>query len=179
VDLRKLLHQVETAPVGSPELVHRFIIQLCGLLRERKVCTSDVWAFRVAPAHEEPRSGSNNSEHDSTIDRSTNYGSGHLIRVFRDIAHIFSLLFLLTVARWSPAEKEGSKAEDGIWFRRRQKRFQLCFVRNSSRWTSRAATHSLTRTPPDSQSGPVSEAPPSFPFVFAFRNSRGSSCRFR
>jgi hypothetical protein len=45
------------------------------------VCTSDVWAFRVAPAHEEPRSGSNNSEHDSTIDRSTNYGSGHLNRI--------------------------------------------------------------------------------------------------
>jgi hypothetical protein len=80
--------------------IHRFIIQLCGLLRERKVCTRDVWAFRVAPAHEEPRSGSNNSEHDSTTDRSTNYGSGHLIRVFRDIGHIFSLLFLLTVARW-------------------------------------------------------------------------------
>jgi hypothetical protein len=153
VDLRKLLHQVETAPVGSPELVHRFIIQLCGLLRERKVCTSDVWAFRVAPAHEEPRSGSNNSEYDSTIDRSTNYGSGHLIRVFRDIAHIFSLLFLLTVARWSPAEKEGSNAEDGIWFRRRQKRFQLCFVRNSSRWTSRAATHSLKRDPPGIPNG--------------------------
>jgi hypothetical protein len=81
-------------------------------MRERKVCTRDVWAFRVAPAHEEPRSGSNNSEHDSTTDHSTNYGSGHLIRVFRDIGHIFSLLFLLTVARWSPAEKEGSKAED-------------------------------------------------------------------
>jgi hypothetical protein len=79
--------------------------------------TSDVWAFRVAPAHEEPRSGSNNSEHDATIDRSTNYGSGHLI--FRDIGHIFSLLFLLTVARWSPVEKEGSKAEGGIWFRRK------------------------------------------------------------
>jgi hypothetical protein len=75
------------------------------------VCTRDVWAFRVAPAHEEPRSGSNNSEHDSTTDRSTNYGSGHLIRVFRDIGHIFSLLFLLTVARWSPVEKEASKAE--------------------------------------------------------------------
>jgi hypothetical protein len=90
------------------------------------VCTRDVWAFRVAPAHEEPRSGSNNSEHDSTTDRSTNYGSGHLIRVFRDIGHIFSLLFLLTVARWSPAEKEGSKAEDENGFVEGKKRFQLC-----------------------------------------------------
>jgi hypothetical protein len=51
---------------------------------------------RVAPAHEEPRSGSNNSEHESTSGRSTNYESGRLIRVFRDIGRIFSLLFLLS-----------------------------------------------------------------------------------
>jgi hypothetical protein len=50
----------------------------------------------VAPAHEEPRSGSNNSAHESTSGRSTPYGSGHLIRVFRDIGRIFSLLFLLS-----------------------------------------------------------------------------------
>ena len=31
-----------------------------------------------------------------TSGRSTNYGSGHLIRVFRDIGRIFSLLFLLS-----------------------------------------------------------------------------------
>src|SRR5262245_3816085 len=50
----------------------------------------------VAPAHEEPRSGSNNSAHESKSGRSTSYGSGHLIRVFRDIGRIFSLLFLLS-----------------------------------------------------------------------------------
>jgi hypothetical protein len=53
-------------------------------------------AFAFAPAHEEPRSGSNNSERESTSGRSTNYVSGHLIRVFRDIGRIFSLLFLLS-----------------------------------------------------------------------------------
>jgi hypothetical protein len=55
-----------------------------------------MFGVRVAPAHEEPRSGSNNSEHESTSGRSTNYESGHLIRVFRDIGRIFSLLFLLS-----------------------------------------------------------------------------------
>jgi hypothetical protein len=91
-----------------------------------------MFGVRVAPAHEEPRSGSNNSEHESTSGRSTNYESGHLIRVFRDIGRIFSLLFLLSHPSpgWSLAEKEGSKAEDRIWFRRRRKQFQLCFVRN-------------------------------------------------
>src|SRR6516164_8204500 len=47
----------------------------------------------VAPPHEEPRSGSSSSAHESTSGRSTNYGSGHLIRVFLDIGRIFSLLF--------------------------------------------------------------------------------------
>jgi hypothetical protein len=55
-----------------------------------------MFGVRVAPAHEEPRSGLNNSEHESTSGRSTNHGSGHLIRVFRDIGRIFSLLFLLS-----------------------------------------------------------------------------------
>jgi len=124
--------------------IHRFgIIQLCGLLRPA------MFGVRVAPAHEEPRSGLNNSEHESTSGRSTNYESGRLIRVFRDIGRIFSLLFLLSHPSpiGAPAEKEGSKAEDGIWFRRRQKRFQLCFVRNSSRWASRAACHPPKREP--------------------------------
>jgi hypothetical protein len=53
-------------------------------------------AFAFAPAHEEPRSGSNNSERESTSGRSTNYVSGHLILVFRDIGRIFSLLVLLS-----------------------------------------------------------------------------------
>ncbi len=89
-----------------------------------------------------------------------------------------------TCARWSPAEKEGSKAEDGIWFRRRQKRFQLCFARNSSRWTSRAATHSLKREPrPGFPTGGVSEAPPSrFPSclrsaILAARHAASDSLR--
>ena len=51
---------------------------------------------RVAPAHDEPRSEPNNSERGSTSGHSTNYGSGHLIRVFRDIGRIFSLLVLLS-----------------------------------------------------------------------------------
>jgi hypothetical protein len=51
-----------------------------------------MFAVRVAPAHEEPRSGSNNSEREPTSCRSTDYGSGHLIQVFRDIGRIFSLL---------------------------------------------------------------------------------------
>src|SRR5215471_3937628 len=71
------------------------LVQLCGkLLRERKVCTSDILAF--ASSHDQPRSGPNNSERESTCGRSTNYGSGRLIQVFRDIGRIFSLLFLLS-----------------------------------------------------------------------------------
>src|SRR5262249_20617908 len=45
---------------------------------------------RIAPAHEGPRSESSNNAHEPTSGRSTHYGSGHLIRVFRDIEHIFS-----------------------------------------------------------------------------------------
>jgi hypothetical protein len=102
---------------------------------ERRKCVAAIFAVRDAPAHDEPHSGPNNSEREPTSGRSTKYGSGHLIRVFRDIGRISSLLFLLShpSASWSPAETEGSKAEDAIWFRRRQKWFQLCFVRNSSR----------------------------------------------
>src|SRR5262249_53295803 len=64
-------------------------------------CETGRWApatfgVRAAPADDEPRSGSNKSERESTSVRSTNYGSGHLIRVFRDIGRIFSLLFLLS-----------------------------------------------------------------------------------
>src|SRR5215831_14262393 len=50
----------------------------------------------LASAHDEPRSGSNKSERESTSVRSTNYGSGRLVRGFRDIGRIFSLLFLLS-----------------------------------------------------------------------------------
>jgi hypothetical protein len=58
-------------------------------------CVPAIFGVRVAPARDEPRTGSSNSERESTTGRSTNYGSGHLIRVFRDIGRIFSLLFLL------------------------------------------------------------------------------------
>jgi len=57
-------------------------------------CAREEGAY-VAGPHDEPRSGSNNSERESASGRSTNYESGHLIRVFRDIGRIFSLLFLL------------------------------------------------------------------------------------
>jgi hypothetical protein len=108
-----------------------------------------LWLLRVAPAHDEPRSGSNNSERESTSGRSTNYGSGHLIRVFRDIGRIFSLLFLLSHPSpvWSSAERKGSKAQAGIWFRRRQKRFQLCFVRNFTAVDEPAVCHSPKQEP--------------------------------
>src|SRR5262249_49389817 len=79
-----------------------------------------IFGVRVAPGHDEPRSGPNSSERESTSSRSTDCGSGRLIRVFRDTP----------VACWSPADGKSSKPEDGIWFRRRQKRFHLCFLRN-------------------------------------------------
>ena len=51
---------------------------------------------RIAPAREELRNASNKSEHEPTSDHSTNYGNGHLIRVFRDIGRIFSWLLPCT-----------------------------------------------------------------------------------
>src|SRR5215510_2980694 len=54
-------------------------------------CCFYVWRWRrVAPAHEGPRNEPSNKAHEPTSGRSTHYGSGHLIRVFRDIGHIFS-----------------------------------------------------------------------------------------
>src|SRR5215510_9146499 len=56
-------------------------------------CCFYVWRWRrVAPAHEGPRNEPSNKAHEPTSGRSTHYGSGHLIRVFRDIGHIFSSL---------------------------------------------------------------------------------------
>jgi hypothetical protein len=63
---------------------------------ERRKCVAAIFAVRDAPAHDEPHSGPNNSEREPTSGRSTKYGSGHLIRVFRDIGRISSLLFLLS-----------------------------------------------------------------------------------
>ena len=98
-----------------------------------------ILGVRVAPAGDEPRTGSNNSERVSTSGRSTNYGSGHLTRVFRDIGRISSLPFLLAHPSpiGAPAEREGSKTETEYGFARGKKWFQLCFVRNSPRWPSR------------------------------------------
>jgi hypothetical protein len=63
---------------------------------ERGRYVPGIFRVRVAPAHDKPRSGLNNSERESTSSRSTDYGSGHLTRVFRDIGRMFSLLFLLS-----------------------------------------------------------------------------------
>src|SRR5262244_555110 len=61
---------------------------------------------RIAPAHEGPRNESNNNAHEPTSGRSTHYGSGRLIRVFRDIGHIFSSLYpslaVLFLSRFAP-----------------------------------------------------------------------------
>ena len=68
-----------------------------------------VWrGRRIAPTHEAPRNGSNNKPHEPTSDRSTRCGSGPLIRVFRDIGHIFSSLYpslaVLFLSRFAPAQ---------------------------------------------------------------------------
>ena len=56
---------------------------------ERGKCVPAVFGVGVAP-DEEPGSGSSSSARESTSGRSTNYGRGHLIRVFRDIGRIVS-----------------------------------------------------------------------------------------
>src|SRR5262249_18109192 len=66
-----------------------------------------VWRGRhIAPTHKGPRNESNNKAHEPTSGRSTRYGSGHLIRVFRDIGHIFSSLYpslaVLFLSRFAP-----------------------------------------------------------------------------
>src|SRR5215472_7503487 len=68
-----------------------------------------VWRRRhIAPAHKGPRNESNNKAHEPTSGRSTRYGSGHLIRVFRDIGHIFSSLYpslaVLFLSRFAPSQ---------------------------------------------------------------------------
>ena len=55
-------------------------------------CVPATFGVRVAPAHDEPRSASNNSERGPTSGRSINCGSGHLIQVVRDIGRIFSFI---------------------------------------------------------------------------------------
>src|SRR5262249_25943257 len=60
-------------------------------------CASDLHSLRICSISErELRNGSSKSERAPTNAHSTNCGNGHLIRVFRDIGRIFSLLFLLS-----------------------------------------------------------------------------------
>src|SRR5215831_14588761 len=123
------------------------LVQLCGSCSERgRYVPAIFWAFASLQLMTS-LAASRTIANVNPPGHSTNYGSGHLIRVFRDIGRIFSLLVFLS-ACWSPAESKGSNAEDEIWFRGRQKRFQSCFVRNSPGWKSRGVQ---TRTPPDSQ----------------------------
>jgi len=75
-----------TTPLVTPFWSHSALRNCC----ERGKCVPAIFCVRVALAHDEPRSGLNNSERESTSGRSTNYGSGHLIRVFRDIERIVS-----------------------------------------------------------------------------------------
>src|SRR5262245_19810078 len=68
----------------------------CATHRTRRVSIPaafrpEVWrGRRIAPTREGPRNESSNRAHGSTSGRSTHYASGHLIRVFRGIGHIFS-----------------------------------------------------------------------------------------
>src|SRR5262249_42735834 len=75
---------------------------------ERGKCVPASLDVGVAPAHEEPRSRLSNSARESTSGRPTNYGRGHLIRVFRDIGHIFSSLYpslaVLFLIRFAPSQ---------------------------------------------------------------------------
>jgi hypothetical protein len=105
---------------------------------ERRRCVPAIFGLRVAPAHDELRSGSNNSERGPASGRSTNYGSGHLIRVFRDIGCIFSLLFLVSHPSpiGHPLRGRVQKRKREYGFVESKKRFQLGFVRNSPRLTS-------------------------------------------
>src|SRR5215475_10497938 len=65
---------------------------MAGLQRTRGCASHQTEVWRIAPAREGPRNESNNNAHKPTSGRSTHYGSEHLIRVFRDIGHIFSSL---------------------------------------------------------------------------------------
>jgi hypothetical protein len=98
-------------------------------------CASDVRSRRIALARKELRNDSSKNEHEPTTTRSTSYESGHLIRVFRDIGRIFSLLFLLSHPR--PL---------------------VMLMRNSPRLAKPAGCHSPKREPHPSTQGGVSGA---------------------
>ena len=92
----------------------------------------------IAPVRKELRNGSSKSERESTSGRSTNYASGHLIRVFRDIGRIFSLTLGASFhcSSFSATRRPlVTRCEGGVqkWktqydFVEGKKRFQLCFV---------------------------------------------------
>jgi hypothetical protein len=112
-----------------------------------------LFGVRVAPAHDEPRRGPNNSERESTSGRSTDYGSGHLIRVFRDIGRMFSLLFSLSqpspVGHQPIARVQSRKTEYGFV---EGKNGFICVSCGTSR---RAGCHSPEREPRRDYDQPV------------------------
>jgi len=107
----------------------------------------------VAPACKELRSGPNKSEREPTSARSTNYGSGHLIPAFHGTGRTFSLL----PSHPSDAASRSIDAPLVSCLRGKvprpnmvssnQKRFQLCFVRNSPRGTSEPRVFHPKREP--------------------------------
>src|SRR5262249_29658377 len=102
----------------------------------------------VAPACKELRSGPNKSEGEPTSARSTNYGSGH---------HGTGRTFSLLSSHPLDAASRSIDAPLVSWLRGKvprpkmvssnQKRFQLCFVRNSPRGTSEPRVFHPKREP--------------------------------
>jgi hypothetical protein len=140
----------------QPRLWSHFLVSISSPdCCERGRCVLAIFGVRVVPAHDEPRSGSNNSERGPTSGRSTNYGSGHLIRVFRDIGRIFSLLFLLqpSVARWSAAERKGF-TEYGFVEGKNGFNCVSCGTHRGGR--ACGMSFAKTRTPPEGDKGGVS-----------------------
>src|SRR5215470_4046101 len=107
----------------------------------------------VAPACKELRSGPNKSEREPTSARSTNYGSGHLIPAFHGTGRTFSLLpsHPLDAASGSIDAPLVSclrgKVPRPKMVSSNQKRFQLCFVRNSPWGTSEPRVFHQKREP--------------------------------
>ena len=107
----------------------------------------------VAPACKELRSGPNKSEREPTSARSTNYGSGHLIPAFHGTGRTFSLLPshpLDAASRSIDAPLVSclrGKVPRPKMVSSNQKRFQLCFVRNSPRGTSEPRVFHPKREP--------------------------------
>ena len=107
----------------------------------------------VAPACKELRSGPNKSEREPTSARSTNYGSGHLIPAFHGTGRTFSLLpsHPLDAASGSIDAPLVSclrgKVPRPKMVSSNQKRFELCFVRNSPWGTSEPRVFHPKREP--------------------------------